>query len=156
MAQRPITNLVEILTCSCVILSMATTETRTDLSIDSEGTVYRDVGGKFVRVSWLSTSGLNRKYNTSIDGISDPEMGEAVTHLVNQWEAMKNLSKLAEQYDLEEEGVTLEELSEAMFTAMAADLIPKNSFIALINRISSTAFLRGVNATVEKHPEIAG
>lgn len=126
---------------------MNPTTTRTDLSIDNEGTVYRDVGGKFVRVSWME--GDTRKFNRSFDGITNQQLKRASFHLVAQWDEMKRLYGLAEQYDLGEGGVTLETVSDALFSSVTAGLVPRDVFVTLINKISGTAFVQGVNSVVD-------
>jgi len=63
---------------------MATTNTRTDLSIDAEGTVYRNVGGNLVRVSWALLNG-SRRYYSGMDGIDTPETDQAVRELIDVW-----------------------------------------------------------------------
>jgi hypothetical protein len=126
---------------------MGSTTTVTDLSIDTEGTVYRDVEGKFVRVSWLE--GGTRKFNRSFDASTNQRFKLDSFHLVSQWDEMKRLYKLAEQYDLGEEGVTLEVVSDAVFSSVTAGLIPRDVFVTLINKISGTAFVQGVNSAVD-------
>jgi hypothetical protein len=63
---------------------MATSNTRTDISIDSEGTVYRNVGGNLVRVSWVLLNG-NRRHNKGADGINTQAIEIAVGELIEQW-----------------------------------------------------------------------
>ena len=63
---------------------MATETTRTDLSIDSEGTVHRNVGGKLIPVSWATLDGT-RLYCSGTDGIDTPETDRAVRDLINVW-----------------------------------------------------------------------
>jgi len=62
-----------------------TSSTRTDLSIDPEGTVYRNVDGSLVRVSWVLLEGT-RKYYTGIDGVDCPATDRAVRELIGEWE----------------------------------------------------------------------
>jgi hypothetical protein len=126
---------------------MDSTANRTDFSIDTEGTVYRDMGGKFVRVSWLE--GGTRKFNRSFDGITNQKLKRESFQLVSQWDEMKRLYRLAEQYDLGEDGVTLEAVSDAVFSSVTAGLIPRDVFVTLINKISGTAFIQGVNSAVD-------
>lgn len=63
---------------------MASETTRTDLSIDAEGTVHRNVGGKLIPVSWALLDGTRRHYS-GIDGIDTPATDIAVGELVEQW-----------------------------------------------------------------------
>jgi hypothetical protein len=58
--------------------------TRTDLSIDSEGNVYRDVAGSQIRVSWVLLDGT-RKYYTGRDGVDSPATDRAVRELIGEW-----------------------------------------------------------------------
>ena len=59
-----------------------TSVTHTDLSIDAEGTVYRNVAGSLVRVSWALLDGT-REYNK---GSNYSAISRAVSELINEWE----------------------------------------------------------------------
>jgi hypothetical protein len=63
---------------------MSIMNTRTDLSIDSEGTVYRNVGRKKIPVSWKLSDGTHHYY-LGMDGISTPEMNQEVRAMVEKW-----------------------------------------------------------------------
>ena len=59
--------------------------TRTDLSIDADGTVYRNVAGSLVRVSWALLEGT-RRYYTGMDGVDSPATECAIRELIGEWE----------------------------------------------------------------------